>query len=105
MPGTGNTSIRSWNFFADATIAGAGAYTDTPLLFIDDDSGIQFTSHTIQLVNDGGSDIFFRVVDPALGAADHGRIKAGESLTQDFRRLKNIWLRGTPGTAFRFWAW
>lgn len=107
MSGTGPTSVRSYNFFADQTIGGTGLYTDAAniLPFVDDDSGLQFTSHTIQLANDSASDIFFRVLADPGGGADHGRIKAGEVLTQDFRRIKAIYLKGTPGAAYRFWAW
>ena len=107
MSGTGDTSVRSYNFFKSSTIAGAGAYTDAGniLPFVDDDSGIIFTSHTIQLINDAGSSIFFRVAADTGGLPDHGEVKAGEALTQDFRRLKEIYLKGTPGAAYRFWAW
>ena len=107
MSGTGDTSVRSYNFFQASTIGGAGLYTDAAnsLPFVDDDSGIVFTSHTIQIVNDAGSSIFFRVAPDIGGSPDHGEVKAGEALTQDFRRIKGIFLKGTPGAAYRFWAW
>lgn len=105
MAGTGDSSIRSYNFYADTVIGGTGLYTDAAniLPFIDTDSGVKFMSHSIQLVNDSASDIFFRVAEG--GGADHGRVKAGESMTQDFRRLRAIYLKGTAGAAYRFWAW
>jgi len=105
MAGTGETSIRSYNYFVDTTIQGAGAYADNELVFEDLDTSNPFTSHSIMLANDAGSDIYFRIAADPGGGADHGRIKTGEVLTQDFRRLKAIWLKGTPGAAFRFWAW
>jgi len=105
MAGTGETSIRSYNYFVDSTIQGAGTYTDNVLVFEDLDTTNPFTSHSIMLANDAGSDIYFRVAPDTGGLPDHGRVKAGESLVQDFRRLKAIYLKGTPGAAFRFWAW
>ena len=107
MAGTGSTSIRSYNFFQSSTIGGTGLYTDAvnALPFVDDDSGVIFTSHTIQLINDSANSIFFRVApDPGAGP-DHGEVKPGEALTQDFRRLKQLFVRGTAGDAYRFWAW
>lgn len=107
MAGTGETSIRSYNFFQDDVIAGTGLYTDAGniLTFVDQDTVKPFTSHSVMLANDAASDIFFRVAPDIGGSPDHGRVKAGEVLVQDFRRLKSIYLKGTAGAAYRFWAW
>jgi hypothetical protein len=104
MSGTGVSSIISYNLFLDTTIAGAGTYAENAHEFIDDDSGTPFQSHTIQIANDGASDLFFRFIEGA-GPPDHGRVKSGEVLTQDFRRERRIFFKGTPGLAFRFWAY
>lgn len=105
MAGTGETSIRSYNYFVDTTIQGGGTYAENAHPFVDQESGVIFTSHSFQFANDSAADVFFRIVDPASGVTDHGRIAGGEVLSQDFRRMKAIWFRGTPGSAFRFWAW
>ena len=106
MAGTNETSIRSYNFFLDTTIAGAGTYAENEHDFVDLDTGItHFLSHTLIFSNDGGTDLFFRFQDPSIGGADHGRVGAGETLQMDFKRVRRIWFRGTPGLAFRFWAW
>ena len=103
MAGTGDTSIRSYNFFLDTTIGGTGLYTD-PLNehdFIDQIDGTNFLSNSIQVILDGAADIWWSFD----GVTDFGRVIAGQPITQDFRRFKKIWFRGTAGTAFRFWAW
>ena len=103
MPGTGDTSVRSYNFFLDTTLAGGGTYGENEHDLVDAGSSPQliFTSKTLQWGNDAANDIFFSFD----GVNDHGRLIAGEKLTQDFRRVKKIWFRGTGGDAFRFWAW
>ncbi len=176
MAGTGDTSIKSYRFFLDITLA-AGGYTSNAYEFVDDDSGDPFTSHTIQVSNDGGSDLLFRFEQPyiilnytnlllgpkggsfevgstveggtsgargvvtlvedtyihvddvtggpfvagetitdlktratatvngAPGAAvAHGRVAAGETLTQDFRRERRVYFSGAAALAIRFWA-
>jgi len=105
MAGTGVSSVRSYNYYADTVLAGAGTYVDNEHQLLNQDDGKPFMSHSFQLVNDGATDLFFRIEEPGVGLPDHGRLKAGESITQDFRRLRSMWLRGTPGAAFRFWAW
>ena len=101
MPGTGITSIRSYNFFRDAAILAPGTYAaNGPFDFIDPD-GTPFLSQTIQLINDSGGTLYFSFD----GSNDHGKILAGEPLTQDFRRERRIWVRGPVGSAYRFWAY
>ena len=39
------------------------------------------------------------------GVNDHGRCPSLLSITQDYRRVKKIWLRGTATDPFQFWAW
>lgn len=98
--GTKQTSIRSYNFWLDSTIQAPGTYAANKHDFLDPD-GTNFTSHTIMLINDSGNDIFFSFD----GVHDHGRVAANEPLTQDFRREKTIWLRGTAADPFRLWAY
>lgn len=104
MAGTGNTSVRSYNFYAEGTIQ-AGGYAANEHVFNDIDSGVNFTSKVVQIINDGAAAIDFRwSPDPGTGAK-HGSVAANEPLTQDFRREKRIYLTGTPGTAFRLFAY
>lgn len=99
--GTKQTSVRSYSFYLGAAILGAGTYADNKNSLVDAD-GTNFTSHSIQLINDAASDIFFSFD----GTNDHGRVKTGDPpLQQNFRREKTIWLRGTAGAAFRLSAW
>lgn len=98
--GTGTTSVRSYNFFLDGAIQAAGGYADNAHDFEDPD-GTNFVSHSIMLINESGADIWFSF----NGTDDHGRVAAGEPLSQDFRHHKKVWFRGTVGSTFRFWAW
>jgi len=105
MAGTGNTSIRSYNFFVDTTIAGGGTYAENQHEFIDVDDGTPFLSHSLTFSNDGATALSFRfTADPGSGAA-HGRVDAGETLQMDFKRARRIYFSGAGGLAFRFWAW
>jgi hypothetical protein len=105
MAGTSGTSVRSYNFFVDSTIQGGGTYAENAHEFIDVDDQTPFLSHSILIVNDGGSDITFRFsADPGGGAA-HGLVEANETLQLDFKRAKRIYLAGAAGVAFRLWAW
>lgn len=103
MPGTGDTSIRSYNFFLDTVIGTPGTYVNpaNEHNFIDILDGTNFLSHSIQVVNDGVTDIWFSFD----GVNDFGRVTPSQPLSQDFRRFRKIWFRGTAGSAFRFWAW
>lgn len=101
MAGTKNTSIRSYNFFYDGAIQGAGSYAENFHTFVDAGDGTNFRSQTIMLLNDSAGDIWFSLD----GVNDHGRVLTGEKFTQDFRREKQIWFRGAPAAAFRFWAY
>ena len=106
MPGTGDTSVTSYNFFHDGTVQGAGTYAANEHAFVNNlagafNTGINFTSHSVIIANDGANDLFFSFD----GINDHGRVLKNEKVSQDFRRAKKVWIRGTPGDAFRFWAW
>lgn len=177
MAGTRETSIKNYRFFLDFGLAGGG-YTANTFEFVDQDSGEPFRSHTIQIANDGGSDLEFRyespysvlnfinlligpkareflVGEPVVGsvsgaegvitrveetfihvdevtggpfvagetltglktrvtaevsgapvaATAHGRVAAGEVLTQDFRREQRVFFSGAAALAIRFWAY
>ena len=100
--GTGNTSIRTYHFHRDTVVAGVGTYADNgPYTFIDEIDQTPFLSICIQIVNSGAADMFFSFD----GTNDHGRVLAGQDLTQQFRRERKIWLRGVAGNAYRHWSW
>jgi hypothetical protein len=105
MTGTGDTSVRSYQFFVYRTSGTellAGTYaTNGEFKFLDADSGINFTSHSIMISNDDSEDLFFSFD----GANDHGVVKGGEALQQDWRRVKSIWFRTDKDMEMRFWAW
>jgi hypothetical protein len=106
VAGTRETSIRSYNFYADGTIGGAsGVYAENILEFIDVDDQTPFRSHTVLFSNDGATDLEFRFTAAEPGASPHGRVRAGETLQMDFRREQRVYLQGAPGLAYRFWAW
>ena len=102
MAGTGNTSIKSYNFFVQAKVE-ATYIADGGHDFVDSESGVIFLSHTVLLSNDTPLDIWFSYD----GVNDYGRVLRDEVLQMDFRRERKIWLRGTVGpTNFvRFWAY
>lgn len=105
MAGTGITSIRSYNFFSESTIAGSGSFAENVLEFVDVDDGTPFLSHSMIFSNDGATDFTFRfTADPGSGAA-HGSVKAGETLQLDFKRVRRVYIAGAAALAFRFWAW
>jgi len=105
MAGTQETSIRSYNFYFDGTIAGGGTYAENVLEFVDVDDGTPFVSHTLIFSNDGATDLLFRFTADPGGASEHGRIMAGETLQMDFKRVRRVYLSGTPGLAVSFWSW
>jgi len=101
MAGTGTTSIRSYTFFRDATIAAPGTYVaNGPFAFVDGDL-TPFLSASVMLINDGATDVWFSFD----GVTDAFRVRPGEPITHDFRRARQVWFRGTAATPFRFAAW
>lgn len=106
MAGPGSTSVRSYNFYFDDSVANTTYDPAAPLEFIDSttdpDLETPFVSHSIMWSNDGAADLFFSFD----GVNDHGRVRAGEALQQDYRRARRVWLR-TAGAAIptRLWAW
>jgi len=104
MAGTKNTSIRSYNFFSNLTLA-SGGYNANEYEFIDLDDGTPFLSQSILIINDGGSDLNFRFTPDPGGGASHGLVKTTESLQLDFKRATRIYLSGTAALAVRLWAW
>jgi len=104
MAGTGNTSIRSYNFAADTVIV-VGGFAANEFVFVDVDDGTPFTSKTVMIINDAGTDLTFRFSpDPGTGVP-HGRVAANEPMTFDFRREKRVYITGTTGAAFRIFAY
>ena len=104
MAGTGNTSIRSYNFFFSGVIV-VGGFAANEHIFIDADDGTPFTSKTVQILNDAGTALSFRFSpDPGTGTP-HGILVGNEPLTQDFRRERRIYITGTTGAAYRIFAY
>jgi hypothetical protein len=104
MAGTGNTSIRSYNFFVGATVV-TGGYAANEHIFIDADDGTNFTSKTVIFFNDSGNTIDIRFSPDPGGGAPHMRALANEPVTLDFKRAKRIYLSGANGSAFRIHAY
>lgn len=107
MAGTGTSSIASYNFTLDTTVQATGDYDSNEHDFINDfdgafNVGLNFQSHSIMLLNFSTTNDLFFSFD---GVNDHGRVPADRQVTQDFRRVKKIWFRGTVGEPFQFWAW
>jgi hypothetical protein len=104
MAGTGNTSVRSYSFFVETTVQGAGTYAENVLEFVDDVDGTPFLSQSILIENDGATALSFRVTaDPGTAVA-HGVVLAGEKIHMDYRRERRIYFAGAPALAFRFSA-
>jgi len=105
MAGTGNTSVRSYNFFVSGTIA-AGGYAANEHIFIDADDGTtNFTSKTVILFNDSANVIDIRFSPDPGGGTPHMRALANEPVTLDFKRAKRAYLSATVGSAFRLTAY
>lgn len=64
MSGTGDTSVRSYNFFVESTLAGGGTFLENEFPFVDDDAGLPFVSKVVQISNDGGTPMDFRFEPP-----------------------------------------
>jgi len=102
MAGPGATSIRSYNYFLDTSIANTAYVVNAPHEFLDAELVTPFTSHSIMISSDGGGDLFFSFD----GVNDHGRVRTGEALQQDYRRVRRIWFRKSGADVpTRFWAW
>ena len=105
MAGTGNTSVRSYNFFVGGTIDATGAYNNNRFEFIDVDDQTPFLSHTMIFSNDGATTLSFRFTPDDGSGTAHGFVQAGETLQMDFKRVRRVFFAGAPALAYRFWAW
>lgn len=109
MAGTGNSSIRSYNYYASGSLTGAGAtgtYGENQFDFVDVDDQTPFLSHSIIISNEGGGIISYRFTPDPGGGAAHGTVLVNETLQLDFKRARRIYLSGTvAGSDFRLWAW
>jgi hypothetical protein len=110
MPGTFDTSIRSYRFYKRDTASGGDApnlttnFADCKLEFIDKSDGkTNFVSQGVVLANDDGvSEIQFSFD----GVTVEGDLIANESMNFFTYRRKHIYLRGAAGAEpFRLWAW
>lgn len=102
MAGTGNTSIKSYDFYHEGTIVG-NTFAQNVLTFIDTTSVVNFLSTGIIVVNDGAGNMLLSFD----GSTTHGLVKPGEVLTFDWRKKKRIFLNGVGGSTpdYRVWAW
>jgi hypothetical protein len=104
MAGTGKTSIRSYSLYSEASTDNSNDFSHTTIPFIDQVDSTPFVSQGIIIKNDNaaaGADIQFSFD----GTNVHGKVKAGEDVTFDFRRERQIWIRSSAASPFRFWAW
>jgi hypothetical protein len=106
MAGTGNSSVRSYDFYRDSTLGAPAlttAFVDVGLTFTDDLSQTEFLSFAVMLANDHTtSDIFFSWD----GVNVHGRVTPGTNVSFEHKRKRQIYLRGTAGgETYRLWAW
>ena len=101
MAGPGNTSVRSYDLYRTGTVT--ADFTDTEIIYIDDNDGTQFLSTGMIIVNDGAGEMQFSFD----GSRVDGLVLPNEVLTFDFRKKRRIFLRGVSGSTpdFRFWAW
>jgi hypothetical protein len=99
MAGTGDTSIKSYDFYNAGTAGAAFALQS----FLDTTTGVNFISTGIIIVNDGAGNLQISFD----GTTVHGLIQPAEVITFDWRRKKGIYLRGIGGSTpnWRLWAW
>jgi len=106
MAGTGNTSIRSYNFFSNDPLV-AGGYNANKRVFLDQDANVVFTSKVVMISNDGGTTLQYRFAPDRSGAGTdpaHGEVQANETITLEHKREKEIYLSGAGALAVRIWA-
>lgn len=104
MAGTRDTSIRSYHLYMEGLTPNTGVFTDAEIDFVDMIDQTPFLSQGLIIANDNaaaGADILFSFD----GTTVHGRAKAGDIITFDFRRERVIYLKSSAASAFRFWAW
>lgn len=104
MAGTGNSSVRSYQLYAEGLTPNTNVFADAQINFLDEGDGTPFRSQGIIIKNDnagGGADILFSFD----GTTVHGRAKAGDMITFDFRRETMVFLKSSSNSSYRFWAW
>lgn len=104
MAGTRNTSIRSYTLYREGNTPMTDIFADLEIDFIDQMDETPFISQGIILVNDnggGGADITFSYD----GTTIHGRAKAGDILSFDYKRETKIFLKSVAISPFRLWCW
>jgi len=104
MAGTRNTSIRSYHLYMEGLTPSSNVFADAEIDFVDMIDQTPFVSQGVILINDNaaaGADILFSFD----GTNVHGRAKAGDVITFDFRRERVIYLKSSAASSFRLWAW
>lgn len=100
MAGTRNTSMRSYDLYSSGTLT--ANFSDTFIEFADDGDGTKFLSTGMIFICDGTGDLQFSYD----GVRVDGYVAAGEQITFDFKKKRQVYLRGAGATPdYRFWAW
>lgn len=104
MPGTFDTSIRSYRFYARNSPQITANFADCKLEFIDRGDGrTNFVSQGVIIANDHGANEIQFSFD---GITVEGDLLPGESLNFFALRRKVVYLRGSAAhEPFRVWAW
>lgn len=104
MAGTGDTSVRSYRFYARNNPALTLDFADCKLEFVDKGDGkTVFVSQGVIISNDSGANEIQFSFD---GVNVEGDLLPNESMNFFSLRRKTIYLRGTAGgEAYRVWAW
>jgi len=106
MPGTFDTSVRSYRTYVRSTTGPALTtdFADAKIEFIDKGDGrTNFVCNGLIISNDDGANEVEFSYD---GITVEGQLLAGESMNFLQVRRKAVWLRGQAGgEAYRVWAW
>lgn len=104
MAGTGDTSVRSYRFYARSSPAITTNFADCKLVFVDKADGkTNFVSQGVIISNDhAGNEIQFSFD----GVTVEGDLLAQESMNFFSLRRKVVYLRSAGGgEPYRVWAW
>lgn len=104
MPGTFDTSVRSYRFYARNAPLITANFEDCKLVFIDNGDGkTNFVSHGIIIANDHVANEIQFSFD---GITVEGDLRPQESMNFFAIRRKIIYLRGSAANEpYRVWAW
>lgn len=99
MAGTGETSIRSYNYFADSTVVGT-TFSQNQLDFVDEDLNINFVSQTVWISNDSTTDTLdFRFTEPKT-RLNHGVVTGSSTAFRLREEVEGATSGATADVAF-----